>query len=220
SSRAVRATAMLMTLLGTCRPGIAAHAQTSDATGFHVAAEGSFSERRNAHGGWDGTSIQPAFRVVPAVVDGKLVDLLLVEHLETTSHSDAERVESRLTVSGYVADKARYDRLLWKLTDDADEGRPDRSFVSTSLYEAIRHGCCGAEEVHDFYSLRTGVLEGTGTSSPPAAAVLGIPSVTSRLIAYQSTNAQRPPDAPGVAGNLLGVLTLGSETGVRHRVAV
>jgi hypothetical protein len=194
-------------------PGAAA------APSYHLEQEGSFSERRNANGGWDRTATEPSFQVVHALMAYQhLVDLLLVQKLETTAHSDAEGTDSKLEVSGWVTGKSRYDTKVWSFTVPDDEGRLSREW---SLFEGIKYGCCGGEDVHDYFSLKTGKRAGTGTSDHPAAALLSIPNTAVwRLVAYQSDNAQRRPDMKPEIQNFLGVLTLGSVEGVQHRVAV
>jgi hypothetical protein len=185
--------------------------------GFEIAQEARFSEHRNAGGGWDRLVVEPRFQVTRvALVPKHAIDLLVIQRLQSLSHSDAESEESTLTVSGWIDGKSRFDHRLWSFTDAADEGGIPRD---RELYEATKLGCCGGEDVHDYYSLTTGRLVGTTTAE--AAANIAIPNTpTWRMVAYQGANGQRPPQTPAPIANLLGILSLGSDDGVRRRVAV
>jgi hypothetical protein len=185
----------------------------------HLDMAASFTERRNKNGGWDRTSVQPSFQVVQALLSrANPIDVLLVQRLETTAHSDAEGTDSTLEVSGWTAGTKRYDKKLWSFTNHDDEGRLARTW---NLYESIKYGCCGGEDVHDYYSLKTGKLAGTASSDHLAAALLAIPNTVAwRFVAFQSGNAQRQLSSLSAIPDFLGVLTLGSDEGVRRRIAI
>ena len=187
------------------------------ASGVQLRAEASFEERRNARGGWDRTVVEPRYAVVrverPPL---RAVDLLLAERLVSTSHSDAEESESALAVTAWVSAKGRFDEKAWAFTDAADDGatRDERE-----MFVATKHGCCGGEDVHDWYSLRTGRQAATATGE--GVAFVAIPNTpTARIVAYHGVNGQRPPRTPSPIPRLLGVLTLGSHDGPLHRVAL
>lgn len=180
-------------------------------------AEASFEERRNARGGLDRTVVEPRYAVVRVQrVPRHAVDELLAERLVSTSHSDAESTESQLTVTAWLSGKERFDEQAWTFTDAADDGavRDERE-----LFVTTKHGCCGGEDVHGWYSLRTGRLEATSTGE--GVAFVAIPNTaTERVIAFHGVNGQRPPLGGSSIPNLLGVLTLGSQDGPAHRLAV
>ena len=198
-------------LLGTARAGGKA------GTGYDLAQEARFSERRNGKGGLDWRAVVPGFKVVRVALTPKQpVDMLVVQRLESVSHSDAEGEESSLTVSGWIDGAGRFDRRLWTFTDAADAGAMQRY---GDLYEATKLGCCGGEDVHDYYSVKTG--RQTGTATAEAMATVSIPNTpTWRMVAYHGANGQRPPGPKAPVANLLGVLSLGSDDGVRRRVGV
>ena len=83
----------------------------------------------------------------------------------------------------------------------------------------IRSPVSGAIRNTSTVASATGRLVGTATAE--AAANIAIPNTpTWRMVAYQGANGQRPPQTPAPIANLLGVLSLGSDDGVRRRVAV
>ena len=187
------------------------------AVGFHLRAEGSFEERRNGHGGWDRTVVEPRYAVVKVQLPPRHnVELVLAERLVSTSHTDAEASESRLEVTALASGKGRFDVTAWSFADAADDGAPQEE---RELFVATKHGCCGGEDVRDWYSLRTGRQAATSTGE--GVAFVAIPNTTTaRVVAYHSTNGQRPPQMRSAIPQLLGVLTLGSHDGPLHRVAV
>jgi hypothetical protein len=191
---------------------------TAAAGPLHLRSEASFEERRNARGGWDRTVVEPRWEVVRVLLPPRreAVDMLLAERLVSTSHSDAESSESKLAATGWLSGKGRFDQQAWTFTAEADEGAVHGEH---DMFMTTRHGCCGGEDVHDWYSLRTGRLAASATGDGTAfAAIPNTP--TERILAYHGANGQRPPQTPGPIANLLGVLTLGSHDGPRHRVAV
>lgn len=181
-------------------------------------AEASFEERQNAQGGWDRTVVEPRWAVVhvqrpPARGS---VEMLLAERLVATSHSDAEGTESELAVTGWLSGKGRFDSKAWAFTAAADDGAVQGEH---DLFMTTKHGCCGAEDVHDWYSLRTGKLAATSTAG--AAAFVAIPNTTTeRILTFQGVNGQRQPRTPAPVPQLLGVLTLGGHDGPIRRVAL
>ncbi len=198
-------------------PGVAAPGPAATAPGARMRAEASFAERRNARGGWDRTIVEPRYAVVRVARPPlRAVDLLLAELLVSTSHSDAEESESTLAVTAWVSGKGRFDEKAWAFADAADDGATQDE---REMFVATKHGCCGGEDVHDWYSLRTGRQAATSTGD--GVAFVAIPNTpTARIVAYHGANGQRPPQGPRPIPQLLGVLTLGSHDGPLHRVAV
>ncbi len=192
-------------------------ASSARGPGAQLRAEASFAELRNARGGWDRTVVEPRYAVVQVERPPlRAVDLLLAERLVSTSHSDAEERESELAVTAWVSAKGRFDAKAWAFTDAADDGiaKDERE-----MFVATKHGCCGGEDVHDWYSLRTGRQAATATGE--GVAFVTIPNTpTARIVAYHGVNGQRPPQTPSPIPQLLGVLTLGSHDGPLHRVAL
>lgn len=221
SLRTVAGAAMLLAVCGACtRAGGVSRVKpgAGQAAPQRFAAQASFEERRNARGGWDRTVVEPRYELVRVRqrMDRDAVDVLLVERLESTSHSDAEASESTLAVSGWTSRKARFDARLWSFGDASDHGA---ALADQQLFASTKHGCCGAEDVHHYYSLRTGRLEATATAE--GVAFVGIPNtLVSRVVAYHGTNGEHPPQTASSIPDLLGVLTLGSDDGPLHRVAV
>jgi hypothetical protein len=187
------------------------------AAGLRLRAEAGFEERRNARGGWDRTVVEPRYAVVKVQLPPRHnVELVLAERLVSTSHTDAEESESRLEVTALASGKGRFDVTAWSFADAADEGVPQEE---RELFMATKHGCCGAEDVRDWYSLRTGRQAATSTGE--GVAFVAIPNTTTaRIVAYHGVNGQHGPQTRVAIPQLLGVLTLGSQDGPLHRVAV
>lgn len=219
--RAVAGAAMLSAVSGACtRPSDTGRAKAGagQAAPFRLEAQASFEERRNARGGWDRTVVEPRYELVHVRqrMDRDAQDVLLVERLESTSHSDAEASESTLAVSGWTGARARFDAKLWSFADASDQGAV---LEEHQLFGTTKHGCCGAEDVHRYYSLRTGLLEATATAE--GVGFVAIPNtLVSRVVAYHGTNGEHPPQTGSSIPELLGVLTLDSSDGPLHRVAV
>jgi hypothetical protein len=219
--RTVVGVAMLLGVWGACTRASdvsRGKAGAGQAAPHRFAAQASFEEHRNARGGWDRTVVEPRYELVRVRqrMDRDAVDVLLVERLASTSHSDAEASESTLAVSGWTGARARFDAKLWSFGDASDQGAV---LAEPQLFAATKHGCCGAEDVHHYYSLRTGRLEATGTAE--GVAFVAIPNtLVSRVVAYHGTNGEHPPQTGSSIPELLGVLTLGSDEGPLHRVAV
>jgi hypothetical protein len=193
-------------------------AGAGQAAPHRFAAQASFEEHRNARGGWDRTVVEPRYELVRVRqrMDRDAVDVLLVELLESTSHSDAEESESTLAVSAWTAARGRFDAKLWSFGDASDQGAV---LAEQQLFASTKHGCCGAEDVHQYYSLRTGRLEASATAE--GVGFVAIPNtLVSRVVAYHGTNGEHPPRTVTSIPELLGVLTLGSDDGPLHRVAV
>src|ERR1700688_354382 len=163
--RTVAGAAMLLAVWGAGTPagGVGrVNAGAGQAAPHRCEAQASFEEHRNARGGWDRTVVEPRYELVHVRqrMDRDAVDVLLVERLESSSHSDAEASESTLAVSGWTRARARFDAKLWSFGDASDEGAV---LAEQQLFASTKHGCCGAEDVHHYYSLRTGRLEATAT---------------------------------------------------------
>jgi hypothetical protein len=180
-------------------------------------AEASFEERRNSRGGWDRRVVEPRYSVVRAQrTPRNAEDVLLAQLLVSTSHSDAEATESQLTVTAWASARGRFDEKIWTISDAADDGAVRDEH---ELFMTTKHGCCGAEDVHGWYSLRTGKLEATSTAE--GVAFVAIPNTaTERIVAVHGYNGQRPPQLRRPIPNLLAVLTLGSQDGPVHRLAI
>ncbi len=219
--RTVAGAAMLLGAWGACTraSGVSrVKAGAGQAAPQRFAAQASFEEHRNARGGWDRTVVEPRYELVRVRqrMDRDAVDVLLVERLESTSHSDAEASESTLAVSGWTGARARFDAKVWSFGDASDQGTV---LAEQQLFASTKHGCCGAEDVHHYYSLRTGRLEATATAE--GVGFVAIPNtLVSRVVAYHGTNGEHPPPTVTSIPELLGVLTLGSDDGPLHRVAV
>jgi hypothetical protein len=213
--------AMVLAVWGACTRasgGGRVKAGAGQAASHRFEAQASFEEHRNARGGWDRTVVEPRYELVHVRqrMDRDAVDVLLVERLESTSHSDAEASESTFAVSGWTGARARFDAKLWSFGDASDEGAV---LAEQQLFASTKHGCCGAEGVHCYYSLRTGRLAATATAE--GVAFVAIPNtLVSRVVAYHGTNGEHPPQTVSSIPELLGVLTLGSDDGPLHRVAV
>jgi len=126
--RTVVGAALLLTVWGACTRGSdtgRAQAGAGQAAPFRLAAQASFEERRNARGGWDRTVVEPRYELVHVRqrMDRDAQDVLLVERLESTSHSDAEASESTLAVTGLTGARARFDAKLWSFADASSTRR-------------------------------------------------------------------------------------------------
>jgi hypothetical protein len=170
-------------------------------------------------GGWSRKTVLPHFELFTLWPDqgtpGEPVEVLLDSVLTSMQRTDREGAESSIVVTAWKSGKSRYDIKLWSFTDEADEGE---IFRYGELYQAVKHGCCAAENVYRIYDLRSGKLAATSTVTPGIVEVPNTP--VRRIVAYHGAAGEVPPPEAETMKRLLGVLTLSTRGEVLHRVGV
>jgi len=140
--------------------------------------------------------------------------VLLSKKIETRTMAGRDGANSKLEVTAFGLNKGKYDKKLWVIKDDSNEGEDSYQFYKTTAY-----GCCGAETVQRMYSFETGQHVFSSTVEP---AVVDIPNTRiGRYISYLSalavsTNLKKA----GLSKNQIGLLTLTDEHRTIDRIVI
>jgi len=127
-------------------------------------------------------------------------NMLISQRIESTNHSGVEGADSHLEAIAWITGKTTYDTKLWVIKDSGERGEELGDFYRTTKY-----GCCGAEQLHRAYNLKTGQYIFSFTAEP---AFIDVPNTSiKRNISYVSANAAS--DGPVPSGGI-GALTLSS----------
>lgn len=190
-------------------------AKTASAPAFTRTAEARVSETTTPGGVWIGKTAHVVYDFVQPGEGHAKGRTLLSQQFSREERSDREGTTASVVVTALRSGAQPYDTTLWSIKTPADEGKV-REF--DGLYETLKHGCCGAEDLHRFFDLGSG--KGVVAFSSNAAFASAQDRRFDRIVTYlgmMASHADVPyPDERDVAG----VLTLSAYDRVVDRVAV
>ncbi len=174
-------------------------ASTSASAAFTMKSESSASE---SPGRQTIVNTSFAFSSLYNAEQKNFTSMIISQRIESTTRSGVEGADSHLEAIAWITGKTMYDTKLWVIRDRADRGEEWGDFYRTTKY-----GCCGAEQLHRVFNLRTGRYIFSFTTEP---AFIDVPNTTiKRNISYVSANAASDDKNPVPSGGI-GVLTLSS----------
>jgi hypothetical protein len=183
---------------------------------FRTEATSSAEERREPNGTWVGSTVRSRFDFVSASAwAGESARLLLAEKFVREERSDREGATSRLEVKALKTGAKPYDTTAWTLKTAADE-------IAFSpwgdLLETLRHGCCGAEDLHRLVDLETGRAIVTFSEKP--AFLRTDDRGLDRIVSYLSMMASREDEKFPEDRSVIGVLSLAGRTGSPRSILI
>ena len=122
-----------------------------------------------------------SFEILFEPGSGELTDLLIEQRLTSDQPRMAEAPSSELVATARIDAAKGYNRKLWTITDNANEGALMGDYYRTTLY-----GCCGAENLYRHYWAWSGKLAFLSSTDPVFASIPNTP--TTRVFGYVSAN--------------------------------
>jgi hypothetical protein len=180
---------------------------------FSRTATASVYEDVSKDGSWVRKTVNRSFDFQYVYFDDKkgFEDVLLSQRFEGIQREGQEGNEGLVEVTAWRSGKEKYDTRIWTISDPSDDGHPWGNF-----YETTKGGCCGDEDLHKFFNLRTGKHIATFTTDP---ALVEIPNTPiRRILAYASAHAAIDVDSLSKVKGAIGTLTFGSNDGPFDKV--
>ncbi len=183
-----------------------------NSSAYEISAQSSVEEIQTENG-WERTIVNHwySFTSFYSSKDEKIVEVLISQKLKTTTKEGLEGQNSILTVDAFVSGKKKYDTTLWSITDYSDNGE-----IWGDFYKTTKYGCCGAEDFHRYFDLKTGkqVVSFSGE-----IAQLEIPNIRiKRIFLYHSANACVDFPEIKIYRDVIGMLTFSAYDSLISRI--
>lgn len=187
----------------------------------------SVSIKKNADGQSEITTTNVSFEVARLYSSETPETYLLKKTVTEKTVENAEGSQARLVVEARTSGRGDFDRLAWKLNEEAHDG----SFDGQDLYVTWLNGCCASASAYRAYHIRTGQLISTydGNQGNPEGALMTpftveVPNVSpelKRFIGVLSSDAARDFESAERNGQTkLATLTYASLDGILQTVDV
>lgn len=143
----------------------------------------------------------------------KHFDVLISRRIKSTSISGKEGTNSNIETTAWITGKEKFDTKLWSIKDSADDGNRWKDFYKTTKY-----GCCGTENIHRAFDIKTGKHAFSFTTDP---VFVDIPNTQiKRDISYISVMATEGFEYRKKYPNGVGTLTISAGNSSIDRIII